>query len=83
MPIRVQIGYKAYPAELYSVVREILHVIGDIDQQFEGEINETDRNLSDEEVKNRIKQKIRAAHQTKRQPYIDLLSTLRLPEQSP
>lgn len=81
MPIYAKIAYNAYSPEVYSVIREILHMIGDIDYQHEAEIHKADKNSSDEVIKNYIKQKIRAAHQRKRQPYIDLLNTLRSPQQ--
>jgi hypothetical protein len=81
MPIYAKIAYNAYSREVYSVIREILHMIGDIDYQHEAEIHKADKNSSDEKIKNYIKQKIRAAHQRKRQPYIDLLNTLRSRQQ--
>ncbi len=77
MPISEKIAYNAYSPEVYSVIREVLHTIGDIDYQHEAEIHKADKNSSDEEIKKYIKQKIRAAHQRKRQPYIELLNTLR------
>jgi hypothetical protein len=81
MPISTKGAYYYYSPEVYSVVQEVLHMIGDIDYQHEAEIHKADKNSSDEEIKNYIKQKIRAAHQRKRQPYIDLLNTLRSRQQ--
>ena len=81
MLISEKIAYNAYSPEIYLVIREVLHTIGDIDYQHEAEIHKADKNSSDEKIKNYIKQKIRAAHQRKRQPYIDLLNTLRSRQQ--
>jgi hypothetical protein len=74
-------SYNDYSAEVYSVIREVLHVIGDIDYQHEVEIHKADKNSSDDEIKSYIKQKIRATYQKRRQPYIDLLNALRSQQQ--
>jgi hypothetical protein len=81
MPISAQIAYDSYSPEVYLVIRQVLQMIGDIDYQHEAKIHKADKNSSDEEIRNYIKQKIRAAHQKKRQPYIDLLNTLRSRQQ--
>ena len=81
MPKTYKNAYSSYSPELYDVVRRVLHSIGDIDHQHEAEIHKVDVALSDEELKNSIKQKIQAAHQKRRQPYVDLLTTLRLTRQ--
>ena len=75
-------AYSLYSSELYDVIRETLHRIGDIDYQHDAELNRLDAALSDEAVKNYVKNKIRLVHQKKRQPYVDLLASLRLKQQS-
>jgi hypothetical protein len=77
MPISARSAYSAYSIQVHAVVREVLHVIGEIDYQHEADVNRADETSSDEQVKNFIMQKIRAAHQRRRQPYIDLLNNLR------
>jgi hypothetical protein len=77
MPKASNNAHSPYSPELYGVVREALHRIGDIDYQHETELREIDRALSDEELKSYVKQRILVAHQKRRQPYIDLLTTLR------
>jgi hypothetical protein len=62
----------------YSTIREVLHTIGNIDFQTEFDLDRVDKGVPDEELKQYIKQHIRAAHQRKRQPYIDLLHELRM-----
>ena len=78
MPKAYNNAYSSYSPELYDVVREALHRIGAIDCQHEFELRQIDLALSDEKLKSYIKQRILAAHQKIRQPYVDLLTTLRL-----
>ena len=61
----------------YSTIREVLHTLGNIDFQNEFDLDRVDRGVPDEKLKQYIKQQIRAAHQRKRQPYVDLLHELR------
>jgi hypothetical protein len=75
-------AYSPYSSELYHVIREALHRIGEIDYQHDTELNKLDAALTDETVKNYIKNKIRLVHQKERQPYVDLLASLRLKQQS-
>jgi hypothetical protein len=81
MPRTSNFGYRSYSPELYSIVRKALHRIGELDYQNDVELRRIDGVVSDEDLKNYIKQKIQAAHQRKRQPYIDLLTTLRSEQQ--
>jgi len=55
-----------------------MHRLSDLDYHYATELSQVDTSLSDEEVKKHIKQRILAAHQKLRQPYIELLTTLRL-----
>jgi len=55
-----------------------LHRISEIDYQHSAELYQVDATLSDEKIKDHVKQRILAAHQKLRQPYIELLTTLRL-----
>jgi hypothetical protein len=77
MPKASNNAYSSYLFELHDVVREALHRIGDIDYQHDAEIYKVDRFLFDEELKSFIKRKIQEIHQKRRQPYVDLLTTLR------
>ena len=65
-------------SSIYSTIREVLHTIGNIDFQNKFELDRVEKGVPDEELKQYIKQHIRAAHQRKRQPYIDLLHELRM-----
>ncbi|MGF9764127.1 hypothetical protein AAII07_54390 [Microvirga sp. 0TCS3.31] len=73
--------YSSYSPELHGVIREVLQRIGDIDYQCDDELSKVDAALSDEELKNYTKEKVRQVHQKQRQPYVDLLTTLRLKPQ--
>jgi hypothetical protein len=81
MPEAYNNAYSSYPSGLYHVVREVLHRIGDIDYQHHLDLGKVDATSSDEALKNYIKDKVRRVHQKQRQPYVDLLSTLRLTQQ--
>jgi hypothetical protein len=61
-----------------------LHTICNIDFQNDFELDRVEKGVPDEELKQYIKKEIRAAHQRKRQPYVDLLNELRMqrPHQS-
>jgi hypothetical protein len=65
-------------SSIYSTIREVLHTLGNIDFQTEFDLDRVEQGVPDEELKHYIKQHIRAAHQRKRQPYIDLLHELRM-----
>jgi hypothetical protein len=69
---------------IYSIIREVLHTLGNIDFQNELDLDRVDKGVPDEELKQYIKQHIRAAHQRKRKLYVDLLNELRIqrPHQS-
>ena len=71
----------AYPDDVYSVIRDVLHAIGDIDYKHAVEIHNVDKNSSDEIIRRYAKHKIRSAYQKRRQSYIDLLNTLRMQQQ--
>jgi hypothetical protein len=60
-----------------AMMREVLHMLGNIDFQYEVELDKADLHASTHEVKDRIRRKIRAAHHERREPYVALLTTLR------
>lgn len=78
MPKASNNAYASYSPELYDVVMKALHRIADIDCQRTTALQKIDQVATDEELKLYIKQRILAAHQKGRQPYVDLLTTLRL-----
>jgi hypothetical protein len=64
-------------ASIDSMMREVLHKLGDIDVEYEIRLGEVERRSADQELKSHIQKKIRAAHQERREPYVALLATLR------
>lgn len=60
-----------------AMMREVLHMLGNIDFQYEVELDRADQHSSCDAVKDHIKRKIRAAHHERREPYVELLATLR------
>ena len=77
MPITPNQTYRMYSPSLNSMMREVLHTLGDIDFQHDVELEKVEKTVRDEGLKSTIKRKVQAAHREKRQPYVDLLETLR------
>ncbi len=69
--------YRMYSPSLNAMMREVLHTLGDIDFAAKVELESAEVSARDPKLKEHIKGKIRAAHREKRQPYVDLLETLR------
>jgi hypothetical protein len=61
-----------------SMMREVLHMLGNIDFEHEVELDKVERNLTDQELKSSIRKKIETAHRERREPYVELLAQLRL-----
>ena len=64
-------------ASIEAMMREVLHRLGDIDFQYEVALDKAEMATSGDELKALIKRKIRAAHHERREPYVELLATLR------
>ena len=69
--------YRMYLPSLNAMMREVLHTLGDIDFAAEVDLENVEVSARDPKLKEHIKSKIRAAHRERRQPYVDLLETLR------
>jgi hypothetical protein len=76
MPTAPNQTYRMYSPSLDSMMREVLHTLGDIDFQNDIELDRIEKTVRDEDLKSTIKEKIQAAHREKRQPYVDLLERL-------
>jgi organic hydroperoxide reductase OsmC/OhrA len=68
---------RMYSSSLDAMMREVLHTLGDIDFAAEVELENVEVSARNSKLKEHIKVKIRAAHREKRQPYVELLETLR------
>lgn len=60
-----------------ALMREVLHMIGNIDFEHEVELDKLERSSADQELKNYIRSKIAAAYERRREPYLELLTLLR------
>ena len=65
--------YRMYSPSLDAMMREVLHTLGAVDFAAGIELRNVEVSAHDEHIKS----KIRAAHWERRQPYADLLETLR------
>jgi hypothetical protein len=66
-----------YTDDLRSMMQELLQTLSNIDLQHTSELDRLDRSATDKELKQHIKDKIRARHHERREPYVALLSELR------
>lgn len=64
-------------SSLEAMMREVLHMLGDIDFEYKVEVDRLERSAADQEFKNRMRRRISAAHHERREPYVELLATLR------
>jgi len=69
--------YRMYSPSLDAMMREVLHTLGDIDFAAEVELEKVEVSARDPKLNEHLKSKIRAAHWERRQPYVELLETLR------
>lgn len=60
-----------------SMMREVLHMLGNIDFEYEVELDRIGKSPIDQNVKGYIRKKIIAAHHERREPYVELLTKLR------
>ena len=60
-----------------AMMREVLHMLGKIDFEHEVELEQVEESPKDQALKTAVKRKIMAAHYERREPYVELLTTLR------
>jgi hypothetical protein len=77
MPNNSHKPYRMYSPSLDAMMREVLHTLGNIDFVNEIELDKVEESAVEPKLKEYIKDKIRASHQEKREPYVDLLDRLR------
>jgi hypothetical protein len=63
------------------MMREVLHMLGNIDVEYEIRLDEIERSCADHELRSHIQKKIRAAHRERREPYVELITSLRQRQQ--
>jgi hypothetical protein len=69
--------YRMYAPPVDSMMREVLHTLGNIDFQHDAELDQLEQSRTDEELKNYIRGKLLARHRERREPYVELLTELR------
>lgn len=69
--------YRTYSPAIDMMMREVLQTLGDIDFQHQVELEKLETTTTDQELKRHIVEKIKAAHRKRREPYVDILTTLR------
>lgn len=70
-------GLSIQTPSIASMMREVLHLLGNIDFEHEIQLAKLESSDTDQELKAHIGKKIRAAHRERREPYLELLTTLR------
>ncbi len=60
-----------------SMMREVLHTLGDMDCQHELELSGLEASNTDQKLKNNIRSKLVLRHRERREPYVELLTVLR------
>jgi hypothetical protein len=60
-----------------SMMREVLHTLGNIDCEHELELDRLEISNTDQKLKNDIREKLLSRHRERREPYVELLTVLR------
>jgi hypothetical protein len=69
---------RMYSAKLDSMIRDVLHALGDVDFEHQVDIERIEQSVDTEEIKEYLINKADSEHQLYRQPYVDLLNKLRM-----
>ena len=67
---------RMYSPGLDLMMKEVARTLGHIDFEHQVELEKVERSASAKELKQYIREKLRAAHHERRQPYVDLLNQL-------
>ena len=68
--------YRMYSPSLNVMMKEVARTLGNIDFEHQVELEKVEKSASAEETKQYIREKLRASHCERRQPYVDLLNQL-------
>jgi hypothetical protein len=64
-------------ATVPSMMRDVLHMLGDIDSQHALELERLEASNTDQNLKHDIRRKLVARYRERREPYVELLIVLR------
>ena len=67
---------RMYSPSLDLMMKEVARTLGNIDFEHQVELEKVERSASAKELKQYIREKLRASHHERRQPYVDLLNQL-------
>ena len=67
---------RMYSPSLDLMMKEVARTLGHIDFDHQVELEKVEKSASAKELKQYIREKLRAAHHERRQPYVDLLNQL-------
>jgi hypothetical protein len=65
-----------YSPSLDLMLKDVARTLGHIDFEHQIELEKLEKSASAEELKQYIRDRLRAAHRERRQPYVDLLNQL-------
>ena len=68
--------HRMYSPSLDLMMKEVARTLGNIDFEHQVELEKVERSASAKELKQYIREKLRASHHERRQPYVDLLNQL-------
>ncbi|QRM35772.1 hypothetical protein [Microvirga sp. VF16] len=68
--------YRMYSSSLDLMMKEVARTLGNIDFEHQVELEKIERSASTKELKQYIRERLRAAHLERRQPYVALLNQL-------
>jgi hypothetical protein len=75
MPDNASHTIRMYSPSL-DVMKEVVRTLGNIDFEHEIELDRVEKSTTADDLKQSIREKLRAAHRERRQPYVDLLNRL-------
>lgn len=71
----------AKPPGIDAMMREVMQRLGDIDFEYAVEVEKLQNGTSHPRLKPAIEARIRSAHHDRREPYVELLTALKLRQQ--
>ncbi len=69
--------FRMSPSQRLSMIWQLIDTLSQIDANHDFQLNEVERSATDEDLKELIKQKLRAVHRERREPYVKQLEELR------
>lgn len=77
-PAEVAVQHSTYPPETQGLMQTLLFMLADIDFEHESEISRLEQSPAHEDIKRRLRAKLREEHRIRREPYLRHLAQLHL-----